>query len=276
MERPRYQTIVEEFDTLLEYAKAVDAALTGRPTLEKRLAYAGEVFVKLLAHCVTLRELSPDPSNSKKVQLWDLGSLAAIARCVIETYDSLSYIAGLKASADERDFRLLLWSLHDSNRRMHMLECVGVFDQRFHDLGAKEQRLHEQVIGNAFFKHIPKSAQGKIVKREPPESYLSIRERCTASGVNYDYYTAATMHLSQFVHTFPFAVHQMFLFRAGSAEALLLMALPMEYAMSFLCKSLTDLQQMFPSELPEPPTDVKRKLTLWCTLVERGTRRIPG
>ena len=272
MDFQRYQTIVAEFDLLLAYARSVDASLTGKKPVAERHLYAGEVFVKLLAHCVTMRAIAPNPTPEKQKQLWDIGSLSAIARCVIETYDSLSYIAGLATSNEERSFRLLLWSLHDSNRRMHMLQCIGTYDDRYHDLAAREQRLHEKVVAHPYFEHVTKKLQKKVMQRDPPETYQSIKERCAASEVNHDYYTAATMQLSQFVHTFPFAVHQLFGFKAGSPQALHLMALPLQYAMAFLSKAISDLCKLFPGELPEPAPDTMRKIELWCTLLRKGTK----
>lgn len=272
MNTQRYLDILAELDLLLTYARATDVALAGRKPPSERHGYAAEIFIKLLAHCATLRDLAPDISTPGKQQLWDLGSLSAIARCVIETYDSLAYVSALSASDEERGFRLLLWSLHDSNRRMEMLQCVGTFDVRYHDLAAKEQHLHVKVVAHPHFSRIGKGHQKRILQREPPESYLSIKERCTASNINHDYYKAATMQLSQFVHTFPFAVHQLFAFKAGSAEALHMMALPLQYAMAFLSKATSDLTALFPEEVPKPPTDTGRKIELWCLLLKRGTK----
>ena len=272
MDLNHYRTIVEEFDLILAHGRSVDTALTGKKPAGERQSYAGEVFVKLLAHCVTMRAIAPDPVFKAEKKLWDLGSLSAVARCVIETYDALSYVAALTAGDEERSFRLLLWSLHDSNRRMHMIQCIGKYDNRLFDLAAKEQRLHEKVVTHPHFTRIRKNLQRKVMQRDPPESYQSIKERCAEGEINHDYYTAVTMQLSQFVHTFPFAVHQLFGFKAGSPEALQLMGLPMQYAMAFLSKSLFDLEKLFPGELPQPEPDTSRKMGLWCILLKRSTK----
>ena len=222
----RYKAVIAEFDVLLEHSNALDQALAGRTPPDQNLSYVGEIYVKLLAHCVTLRSIAPDAERKREKELWDLGSLSAIARCVIETYDALSYIAARNLQDQEKAFRVLLWELHDKNRRMSMLQFIGTYDDRFLSMSAAEQQLHEKVLVHPYFAHISKGVQKKIVNRNPPESYLSIRQLCAASGVNYDYYTAATMQLSQYVHTHPFAVHQLFSFRGGSNDALELMGLP--------------------------------------------------
>jgi len=122
MDLQKYLAIVAEFDLLLAYAQLADKAFVGKKSACKRQSYAAEVFCKLLAHCITLREISPDLTTPGKRQLWDLGSASAIARCVIESYDSFAYIAALSATVEEREFRLLLWGLHDYNRRIKMLQ----------------------------------------------------------------------------------------------------------------------------------------------------------
>jgi len=137
-------------------------------------------------------------------------------------------------------------------------------------LADAEQRLHKQVVEHSHFARISKNLQKKILQGDPPESCQSIKERCAASRVNYDYYKVVTMQLSQFVHTFPFAVHQLFAFRARRPQALQLMALPMQYAMGFLSKALSDLDSLFPGELPKPATDTSRKIEVWCAVLKRG------
>src|SRR5256885_13807621 len=103
----KYRSIVEEFDLIFDYAKQLSDALVGEvpPTPQHR--YAAELFVKLLAHCVTIRSISPDPRRQKPSELWDLPSVAAIARCAIESFDAMAYIAARNSGAEEKEFRIL-------------------------------------------------------------------------------------------------------------------------------------------------------------------------
>jgi hypothetical protein len=272
VEHDKYCAILAEFDLLLAHARAIDAALVGRTPLNQNASYASEIWIKLLAHCVTVRSIAPNATQTADNVLWDLGSLSAIARCVIETYDAFSYISAKNRDDEEKAFRILLWELHDKNRRIRMLQLIGSQDVRLLEMIQHEQELHERAIGHPVFAKVTQNVRKKILARDPPDAYLSMRERCVESHIDYDYYNAATMQLSQYVHTFPFAIHQLFAFRGGSSEALLLMGLPLQYAMGFLSKASVELAALFSDDLPKPSPTVQRILELWCHLLCNGTK----
>jgi hypothetical protein len=112
----RYKVLVSEYDLIFEYGKRISDALVGKTPATPHHSYASEIFIKLLAHCATLRSISPDPDRQKEKELWDLPSAAAVARCAIESFDAMAYIAARHASEEEKQLRLLLWELHDANR----------------------------------------------------------------------------------------------------------------------------------------------------------------
>lgn len=272
MEWNRYRSIVEEFDLILAHAKAAMEAIVGMRPGSDQERYAAEIFVKLLAHCVTLRSLSPDPSRQREKELWDLPSAAAIARCIVETFDAMAYVAARSAPAVEREFRVLLWELHDSNRRARTLEALGSTSEGYLAIVAKDQQLHKRVLDHPYFPSLPKRVQKSVVDRDPPDCYLSIREQCEANGVSHSYYTAVMMHLSQYVHTYPFSIHQLFRFRGGSNESLHLMALPLQYSMAFVSRAVEEFRALFPKHTPDAGPEARRKIDLWVGLVARGTR----
>lgn len=267
-----YKAVVEEFDLIFDYAKQLSDSLVGKVAPTPQHRYAADLFIKLLAHCVTLRSISPDPKRQKTAELWDLPSVAAIARCAIESFDAMAYIAAKHCEPEEREFRVLLWELHDSNRRYKMLSALGVSGEQYFELVKKEQLLHTRVMAHAHFAKIGKGHQKKIEARDPPESYVSTKDKCESSGVSHSYYLAVTMHLSQFVHSHPFALHQLSKFQGGSAEALDLMSLPIKYTMAFLSRSIEEWRSIFPNHTLTPSETVARKIKLWNHWVSNGTR----
>lgn len=274
MEWSRYSTLVTEYDAIFSSAKTLSDGLKGLVPTTPHQGYAEQIFVKLLAHSITLRQLSPDPERKKSGELWDLASVSAIARSIVETYDALAYIALGEASLEERQFRILLWELHDANRRCKMLEAIGSSDPRYFDIVAKDQKLHERVVAHALFAQLNKSLQKKVQDREPPSYHLSQRERCLAYRINYDYYNAVTMQLSQYVHTLPFAIHQLFNFKASSPEALHLMSLPMQYSVAFLCRAIEGMRLLFPEMTSRSAPFVEQSIAVWSGVVERGVKSV--
>ncbi len=113
MEQNQYKEIIHSFDSLLEYAVSLFNELGGPMLDDERFTYADSIFKKLTGHAISLRTLSPDPEQKQSRVLWDLSSVSAIARALIETYDVLAYIVFNPVEASEREFRTLLWKLHD-------------------------------------------------------------------------------------------------------------------------------------------------------------------
>ena len=269
----KYRAAVREFEAILEHATAVSASLVGVTPDDRHLNYGEQIFVKLLAHCVTLRRLAPDPARNTPSQLWDLPSMSSIARCAIEAHDAFMYIALGNVSQEERAFRLLLWELHDKTRRRKMLEAIGSRDPRNDEICAEAERLLGEVKAHSFYTSLSASIKRKIVNDDPPAYYLSQRERCQAYGVNFEYYNAVTMQLSPYVHTLPFAIHQLFQFRAGTSASLPLMSLPLQYTLPFLSRVTDEMRQLFPGLAPSPPSRTARSMAVWRTLATRGVKR---
>lgn len=272
MERTRYNELVAEFDAAGDYASNVSRALVGLSPLEQHRMYAEQIFVKLLAHCITLRRLSPAPDGALQAELWDLSSSSVVARAAIEAFDALAYVALQPVDPAQREFRILLWELHDSNRRAKMLEHIGSEDPRLTDVLASAQALYEQVTQHTCFNALSKPLQKRVHDQDPPPFVNSQRDRCSANGINHDYYNVVTMQLSQYAHTLPFAVHQLFSFRAGGAEALRMMSLPLQFVLPFLLRATAGVRLLFPDITPEPPENVAVSLEVWTGVSAEGIK----
>ncbi len=272
MDRPRYKELLAEFDAAADYANDVSRALVGLSPPEQHLMYAEQIFVKLLAHCMTLRRLSPAGDGAPQAELWDLSSTSVVARAAIESFDALAYVALQPVEAVQREFRILLWELHDANRRAKMLGHIGSKDPRLADILASAQALYERVTQHTCFNSLSKPLQKRTHDHNPPPFVNSQRERCLANGINHDYYNAITMQLSQYAHTLPFAVHHLFSFRAGGAEALRMMSLPIQFVLPFLLRATAGVRLLFPGVAPEPSENVSVSLAVWTEISAAGIK----
>ena len=268
----KYRSTVREYDAVLEHARAVSSSLLGITPEEPHLNYGEQIFVKLIAHCVTLRALAPDPDRKVPSELWDLPSMSAVARCIIEAHDAFMYIAVESLTKSERTFRIRLWELHDKTRRLKMLEAIGSKDPRNAEILADSDRLLSQITAEPFYASLQPGVKRKIADGNAPAYYLSQRERCNINGISFDYYNAITMQLSQYVHTLPFSVHQLFQFRAGTTDALALMSLPLQYALPFLARITDEMKQLFPNATPSAPSRTVRSMATWRAISARGVK----
>ena len=268
----KYKSSIRQFDAVLEYSKAVSSSLVGRTTPTANASYGEQIFVSILAQCITLRRLAPDPARQTPTELWDLPSICAIARCAIEAHDSFLYVAASAVPANERDFRVSLWELHDKTRRLKMLESLGSKNPEVESIRKECPLLMAKVTGHTSFQLTRREIQRKVLDGDPPAFHLSQRERCEFDGINFDYYNVVTMQLSQYVHTLPFALHQLFSFRAGSEEGLPLMSLPLEYVLPFLGRITTEMRLLFPAQTPNAPARTARTMAIWDAVYRRGVK----
>ena len=75
------------------------------------------------------------------------------------------------------------------------------------------------------------------------------------------------MQLSQYVHTLPFAIHQLFNFKASSPEALHLMSLPMQYSVAFLCRAIEGMRLLFSEMTSRSAPSVEQSIAVWSGVV---------
>lgn len=268
----RYLDTYEEFTSLITYAVRLIDAQAGFDPHDDREFYAERIFSKLVCHALTLKKLSPTPSPQQDHELWDISSNYAIARTLIETYEALSYIALDAVSPVEREFRVLLWQVHASERRLEMLHLIGsknpeVSTVQF-DLDANRARL----LCHPFLATAGKSFAGKVRRGETQPFHNTRAERDAAANIDHDYHRAVVMHLSSHVHTHPFSVYQLFSFQAGDPECLRLMSIPVQYSCAFLAKALIGMKVLFSPRVPEPPIGLERAVSVWENLLMQGVK----
>jgi hypothetical protein len=265
----KYREILAEFDTLLSHAQALCDRLTNRAFEGRHLAYVDTIYTKLICHGISLRRLSPSlDARVARQELWDLPSVCAVARSLIEAYDALAYIGALNIGENEREFRLLLWNAHDHGRRLTMLEKIGAMHARIDEIRQEAAALSEQIWSHECFANASKDLQARVKRGEP--FHLTQKERNIAHGINNDFYAAATMFLSQYVHTLPFAIHQLMHAKAGDPASIQLSSMPLRYTMPFIVKAVDAITALWPDAQEPVPDDLDTLIRQWRHVAENG------
>ncbi|KVG35091.1 hypothetical protein WK72_21580 [Burkholderia ubonensis] len=269
MKPEKYKEILAEFDTLLGHAHSVCNRLTGRPIEGLHLAYVDTIYTKLICHGISLRRLSPtlDVRVSQQ-ELWDLPSVCAVSRSLIEAYDALAYIGAPDISEKEREFRFLVWNAHDQVRRLTMLERIGSVGARRDEILTKAAEVTRKIRAHECFANAPKDLQARVKRGEP--FHLTRQERNLAHGINDDFYVAATMFLSQYLHTFPFAIHQLMHAKAGDPASIQLSSMPLRYTMPFIIKAVDAMTALWPDAQGAVSDDLDMLIRQWRQVAEQG------
>lgn len=269
----RYRNLLNEFDVLISAARAISDRLEGSRIDHKFLSYSDAIYNKLVCHGISLRRISPS-LDTQTNELWDIASACAIARALIEAYDALAYIAVHEVTPLEREFRVLLWELHDQQRRLSMLEKIKSADPRVSDIRERVNELSEKLKSHEFYLSTSKELRGKVARREAPAVHISQKELNAASGINHEYYVAATMFLSQYVHTYPMSLNQLMNFRAGTPDALHMSSMPLQYSMPFLAKAIEGMVIVWPQVSFETNDEIDQVMQSWLMIAEQGVQYV--
>lgn len=275
----RYKEVCANFEALLEYGTSLSAELAGQNAPSDREFYATLIFAKLLGHSISLHRLLPSglaPSCPGKTELWDLCSVGSLARVLIESFDALAYIALHNISSDERSFRIVLWYLHAEERRKEMLRLIGSTAPKVTEVEQRVTGLRKALIANPIFSTTGRKFQKDIRDENSPPFHLSRAERCRLSGISHEYYTTAYMHLSAYVHTFPFAIQDLERFNAGDPGSLRVLSVPIQYSTGFLAKAIEGMLSVFPHAITPATECAAQALGIWTRIVGVGVRMTDG
>ena len=271
MDESRYKEILESFDRLGDYAIKISHSTVGITTNDSRILYADTIFTKLISHAISLRKISPDLISETTPELWDLSSACAIARALIESFEALAYISINDITVEEREFRIRLWELHDLQRRIKMLTQIESKNSEMVTIKNKADLLHAELIQHTL---CSKEIKDKANKGDAPAFYLSQQKRNEISGINHAYHNTVTMALSQYVHTYPMAIHQLMNFRARSPESLAAFSMPIQYSMAYLAKAISGMAEFFPSKISAASAKTASDMEFWLNVAEKGVSNI--
>lgn len=242
-ERERYFEKYEEFKTLLDVALSIWHAIPALTKGDVGQNYANIIFTKIIGHALSLNKLLP-ASEEREDYTWDLSSCAALARCIIESFDALAYIAIHDMDLVEREFRFLLWRAHDYSRRIKISQTLNYTEDFCSIWKPKLDGAKADLEASAGMLRLEENLQKRILK-ELPEYHLTQKERNAASKIDHNFYTNALMFLSQHVHTQSFAIHQLSGFIPNTEEGFRQIGIPLTHTIVFMAKSISGMIYTF-------------------------------
>ncbi|AJX72388.1 hypothetical protein BG19_2199 [Burkholderia pseudomallei MSHR840] len=270
----RYRAILSEYDTLIAHAASISQRLTGRPIDGQHMPYVDTIFTKLICHGISLRKLSPPADVHQTGEMWDLPSACAVGRALIETYDAMGYIGAVDISTSEREFRVLMWELHDQKRRLDMLELIRSAAPRVESIRASGDALAKQITNHQFFSGLSESAKHRVARGEA--RHLPHRELNAVNGIDHGYYETVIMFLSQYVHSLPLSLHQLMHLRAGEPEAIQLSSMPLQYAMPFIAKAIERMAMIWPDCEGARSDELHLLVEQWLAIAANGVAQFGG
>ena len=268
----KYAQARTEFDKLLVYATNLSFETTGLPATSTRIEDASLIFTKIVGHTISVARLLPTglvPKTPGMSEFWDLSSICALIRALIDAYYALAYISIDEISEDEREFRRLLWTMHAESRRHHMLQLIGSTSPDGKVLAEKVSKLKTQIEAHPFIKTLDKEVRKKI-QRVECSSHLTHKQLNERFRIDHNYYQAVYVFLSCYVHSFPFSLTQLTDFKAGTGDSLHLISVAVKYCTGFLALAIKGFISVVDCQITPVPDDVKTIIDKWAYVISKG------
>lgn len=242
----RYRDNVFEFDVVLQYLDDSHDSLRGFGPSQRKQEYCERILKKMILHCRAMRALAPNPVDIGADREWDPSTMAAIARCIIQTRDAFVYFAEPLLSHEEDSFRLSLWDLHGRQKRQRLFELThpGVTSSNLTEFKKETERRKGVLFASDRFAKIESQIRNRIKSAQTPFRYKE-SELSARFSVNENFYLAAILNLSQSIHTLPEEVNDLINFQAGSDDGLRVIANLFMYTAAFMSQTAVYCRSCF-------------------------------
>ena len=162
------------------------------------------IFMKLVMSGETILQILPK-LNTKKKTLFDLSSIAGLARNLIENSNILYYYCFDRIDIEEFNFRNLLSECHKNIEFKKMLNSLGKEDGDLGDLLNTIQNSKDELSRNSFFLSLGE-AQKRELLRGRKGIFLSHKDITVRRSIDLDMYNAIYKFLSSHLHSTPYSI----------------------------------------------------------------------
>jgi len=251
----RFNQSVEDFTTLMNVVLTLSNDTHGREVQTWRKEYGSHIFTKLVFHSIALRKIFPDLSPQNPIVLWDICSIAVLARALMETYYAFFYVSVEEISDEESEFRYIVWEHHSVANRVIKLDKIKSKAPQVDEYRKQEQLLKNKITNHNLFSSLPKETGKRILKGDIA-ILLSNSALSKRAGIDSDHYKAQFNSLSSYVHTYPFCVSQMAAFNGVNADTI------------NLAYAVRDFVKVFPDQVIHISQEVDSIIEIWTHVFE--------
>jgi len=253
---PAGDTSIEEYrDRLNDIQEILQISITITGSLEKgakRQVFAVKLYTRLVVTLNSFVRLLPGNRITRDIRLfWDWGSVATVARVLIETYHAFFYIGVDNVPPDEAQARVDLMTLYIESERYRLYKAAG---KEVEVTARIEEGLsfhRRQLENNGWFQMLPPKQQKRFLKGEAP-LFLSrdeIEARIHVVGPNLRW---LSRFFSNQVHSTPFAFSSQSDVRGRGAEneaERFYIILAMQSVARYVSRAVLDMADLFPDQV---------------------------
>lgn len=198
-DRPRgYATSRKDFERAVGKLVRLSASLNGTPSQSGRQYWSSILAAKLTLSAMTLDKIIPKSASPASHDLWDLSSVAALARMLTENYLLLHWLCVETEDADLWQFRFRTLSLVD-NRSRYRLTAEVEGQPEPDDFLQAQREAAELLAETRAFQALSPSQQRELLKgTKTPFVQDEVVKRL---NLDRNEFRRFYRYLSAFVHT---------------------------------------------------------------------------
>jgi len=195
-------------------------------------------------------------------KFWDISSLAALSRSIVESYCALRYIAVDSPGQEERFFRQSLWQFQMESEKLRMLEATVPDSLGIPGVRAKRDTFRAKVQTNTFFQSLSDKHQARLLEGKESMSKSKF-DLCSNAGINKDLSRGIYKYLSSFTHASPFGLRALYDHKAGSDATIVIVNLMANLTSGFLAFTIRDFAEVFPDQKEHMPKSIVDQIQKW-------------
>jgi hypothetical protein len=234
------------FEFAYKTASELSGALAGQKT-DLRRGWSTWIFARLCSTAHSIRRLLP-PVVSGYGTTIDHGSIASLARNVLEAGVLISYISEPKISEDEWKCRLLIFHIHDCVARIRLFKGISA-GQQANEMRNALKDLHSRISSNDHFKKLQPDIQEKA-KAGSLIYIKGLRSAAEVAGWDKNHFDAMYNYLSVQSHWAPMGFYRMdereIDYRKIAPYQYYLIGLALELASTAMSAARTRMRELFP------------------------------
>ncbi len=196
--RSEYADALRSFARELENAVRFSVALRGSTSSHGRQHWSSVIFTKLVLSGMSLRKLVPPGVPVRKDELWDLASVACLARAFLENVLILQWLCGNDEGEDLWQFRIVAMQIVDNRARYRMIDEPQGGDEPL-DFQQSQKSLEDHIRRTEYFNSLSAIKQKEILKgNKLPFIHDEVIDTL---GFEQKSFRSLYRYLSSFVHT---------------------------------------------------------------------------
>ena len=165
-----YSQNFNDLEFLFSEAFKLSVRTTGRKVKTEREEIGSYIFVKIVFTLKAILKLLPKSPltrpHDKNIEFWDISSVNALTRSLIDTYNVFYYLIVDDIPKNEIEFRFALWKYHSEVERLKMLQLIGSRSPKLQNLDSQINTLKNELLENSFYKGLKAKVQKNLEKGE--------------------------------------------------------------------------------------------------------------